>query len=71
MRTILTGSTITCHEAYEWGLVSEIAHPDVDVTELAISAGLGIIANGTQAVHSAKEAICRGMKHIIMSLSSH
>lgn len=71
MRTILTGSPITCHEAYEWGLVSEVAGPHTDVTKLAISAAIDILANGTQAVEAAKEAICRGMKHVLTPLSSY
>ena len=60
MRYVLTGDLFTAREAYEMGLVSEIA-PDAEVEKRAIAMAAQIAELSPLAIGQAKEAVLRGM----------
>lgn len=60
MRAILLAEPITAEDALQFGLVSELADEDVLQAALRIAA---IFTNtNKEAIRTAKQAICRGMR---------
>jgi len=60
MRYILTGDLFGAREAFDMGLVSEIA-PDAEVEKRALAMAQQIAALSPLAIQQAKEAVLRGM----------
>lgn len=59
MRTILTGRPITGEEALSWGLVCDLME-DCDMLQQTIATAKALTEHGSEALHLAKEAVCKG-----------
>ena len=61
MRLLLTGDTITAHEAERWGLINEVVPTWQDVLPKAMEYAERVAANAPLAVQAAKELALRSM----------